>query len=98
MARLYLDDIRSIPIGWHGARTIEDFKAHFEEYGCPEEVSFDHDLSIKATMGDWEQEITGYECAKWMLEAGHRPKKCYVHSMNPVGKKRIELLLKDYGY
>ena len=59
-------------------------------------VSFDHDLTIDDTLGMPRGEITGYDLAKWMFDQGYRPKeRPRVHSMNPVGAKRIRDLIAD---
>jgi len=59
----------------------------------PSFISFDHDL------GDG---LTGYDCAKWLveydLETGLMPAdfSFYVHSQNPVGASNIKNLLNSY--
>lgn len=38
-------------------------------------------------------EKTGYDCAKWLIENGLRPKEYLVHSMNPVGVLNIKFVM-----
>lgn len=89
--RIYIDDVRPCPDGWVLVRTFQELKDLFiktvgEEI---EEISFDHDL------GDGH---TGYDMIRWLSGNRNRlsryPKKTSVHSMNPIGRKRIE----DYDH
>lgn len=77
---------------------------YVESFGVPEFVTFDHDLAdqhyaamLDEVNGkhnvDYGPEKTGYECAKWLVDYCER-KGCrfpdyMVHSMNPIGSKRI---------
>ena len=109
MKKLYLDDVRTPKSkGWYVVRNYNDFVNWITENGLPDEVSFDHDLGdVKVKEGfviveasDWNNEKTGYDCAKWMCEY------CYtnglpippwnVHSANPVGRDNIIQILKKY--
>lgn len=47
-------------------------------------------------------EKTGYDCAKWLVDYCidnklTLPKHVYVHSMNPVGKKNIQMLFTNFN-
>jgi len=46
------------------------------------------------------KEKTGYDCAQWLvdycLDNNVDLPICFVHSMNPVGKENIEILLKNF--
>lgn len=51
-------------------------------------------------MSDKFKEKTGYYCAKWMVDFYKikdqpLPKFIFVHSMNPIGRKKIENLFYD---
>ena len=91
--KLWLDDVRP-PwkygyIGYTWAKTCDEAIA-FLKTGNVTFISLDHDLSEKATMGDWENEKTGYTVVCWMEENNVWPiNGCQVHSMNPVGAKRM---------
>ena len=52
-------------------------------------ISFDHDLGGS---------LTGYDVAKYIVENKCNLTGFTVHSMNPVGAKKIFDLLKHYGY
>jgi len=89
--KIYIDDVRPAPEGWTLVKTFQELKALLiSTVGQEiEEISFDHDL------GDGH---TGYDMIRWLSGNRNRlkryPKKTTVHSMNPVGKKRIE----DYDH
>jgi hypothetical protein len=101
--KLYLDDIRDPAkngcIGWHWAKTAEEAIACLYT-GRVTEASLDHDLSIKATLGEWQSEVTGYDVCVW-LET--HPKfwpvnGVRVHSMNPAGRARMQAVIdRHYG-
>lgn len=88
-------------------RNYEDFCSIILKRGLPSIISFDHDLgpeSYKAVIegrdDDKLEEKTGLDCAKFLIEycLDHRLAlpKCHIHSMNPVGGRRIYDLLMSY--
>lgn len=97
MVKLFLDDERE-PVDKElvTVRNMSDFVMACLDHGCPEYVSFDHDLGYN--------EPTGMDVVKWMirkdLDRGGKfiPQTfCfYVHSQNPIGKKNIESELNNY--
>ena len=62
--------------------------------------SFDHDLGLEDS--EWGEELTGHDCAWYLVELMDEMKtnpntiNYWVHSQNPVGKKNIESLLENY--
>ena len=95
MRRLYIDDIRYPKTkGWVIVRTSADAIQYLKNTGCPDFISFDHDLG-----GD----DTAMKVVKWMVEndlnnPGFIPLdfKFNVHSANPVGAVNIEGYLNAY--
>lgn len=91
MKKLYLDDLRTIPDGYHGVRSYAAFIAYITAYGLPDFISFDHDLGLGES---------GYDCAKWLvnycLDNDLRLPGFAVHSQNPVGKENISMLLLNF--
>lgn len=99
---LFLDDERYPPRpspvsnvrvkSWVIARTYEDAVALVKTRGFPRSVSLDHDLGPR--------QKTGMDFAKWLvnhaMDNGYPYFDVTVHSMNPVGKMNIELLLGQY--
>jgi len=100
MYKLFLDDIR-IPNegGWIIARDMNEAIAIVSEKGCPDVVSFDHDLG-EDELGNIRP--TGYDFAKYLVEQDMNSDiipddfSFVVHSANPVGKVNITLLLNNY--
>ncbi len=92
---LYIDDIRT-PKGHfdHIERSSEGAIRFMNYFGCPEFVSFDHDLGPKDT---------AMQVIKWMVEKdldnpGWIPENFDfgVHSANPVGEANINGYLNAY--
>lgn len=83
--RLWLDDERPTPPGWHGVATAESAIALLAA-GAVVEVSLDHDLGAAAAG-------TGYDVATWIESAAHAGRLgrlvWHVHSANPVGRQRM---------
>lgn len=94
--RLYIDDIR-IPKtpGWEIAKDSASAIEYMKMFGCPDYISFDHDLG-----GD----DTAMIIVKWMVEedldrnGAFIPKgfEFNVHSANPVGAANILGYLNSY--
>jgi hypothetical protein len=94
--KLYIDDIRTPKgNGYIIVRSSESAKEFMENNGCPEYISFDHDLG-----GD----DTAMIVVKWMVEKDLNSNGNFipddfrynVHSANPVGAANIEGYLKSY--
>lgn len=89
---LWLDDLRIPSKEYKWIKDYKEFINHIETYGLPDFISFDHDLG---------EEETGYDCAKWLVEyCLNNDKKLpnfKVHSMNPIGKRNIEYLFKNFN-
>lgn len=77
---IYLDDLRDIPNGFIGARTVEEAKRLFTKY----EVGI---LSLDNDMG--ENQLEGYDLVKYICENGLRADKIYIHTDNPVGRENM---------
>ena len=90
--RLWLDDIRDPAshgyIGWMWVKTAQEAITILASKNVVE-ASLDHDLTINQTKED-----TGYTVVCWMEEHNVWPRdgvRC--HSMNPVGRQRIEAVI-----
>jgi len=60
------------------------------------EISFDHDIASTNIFGD---EVTGYHCLcviekMAMVNSDYKIPKMYVHSANPVGRMRMEKVIR----
>lgn len=95
--KMFIDDERDPPNGetdWIVKRCFTSAMHHIYYNGCPNYISFDHDLATH---------LTGYDVAKEivMLDMHGEVKipddfSFYVHSQNPVGAKNIQAYLDNY--
>lgn len=85
--KVYLDDEREPPPGWHHVRWPDEAIALLET-GVVTELSLDHDL------GD-DERGTGYDVVNWIEEAvatgGFVPPEIKVHSANASARDKMEL-------
>ncbi len=85
--KVYLDDERTTPGGWHRVYWPDEAIALLET-GKVTEISLDHDL------GD-DERGTGYDVVLWIEEAvitkGFVPPKIAVHSANSSARQKMEL-------
>lgn len=82
---IFLDDLRDIPEGFIGARTIEE-ALYLIENNRVHILSLDHDLGM-----DDEGNLlpTGYDLVKYFCKNGLRANKVYLHTSNVVGRKAM---------
>jgi hypothetical protein len=86
-------------------RSYDEFVDCIINNGIPNFVTFDHDLADEHYVAmlqecegkehvDYGVEKSGYDCAKWLVhhcaEIGLMFPNYMVHSMNPIGKERID--------
>jgi hypothetical protein len=85
--KLWLDDCRQAPEGWHWVRTAEEALAWLLT-DTVSEASLDHDLGYVGR-------LTGYDVAVWLeRHPEHYPwDGVVVHSMNPVGAEKMRVAL-----
>ena len=95
--QLFLDDERFPPDGnWIIARTMSVAIECCERMGCPNFISFDHDLG--------ENQANGKDFANWLVEKDLDSRHNFipldfdfnVHSQNPIGKDNIKFFLSQY--
>lgn len=94
-------------------RSYIEFTKWITKNGLPDGICFDHDLgkeveinvrskglSKKAARKLKNEEKTGMDCAKWLVEYcmnnGVELPPWNIHSANPVGKANIEGLLRNF--
>ena len=99
--KMYLDDLRT-PIERFDfiARSYDEAISIIKKYGIPNYISFDHDLGVDRNDNLLK---TGYDLAKWIVDSDlnndlklPQDFTYRVHSQNPVGKRNIIYLLKQY--
>lgn len=91
MFKLWLDDVRPAPDGWHHVMTAPE-AIEVLQTGHVFEVSLDHDLGDNPDAGD------GYQVACWIEEHAHDHTlppihRMAIHSANPVGRARMQMAL-----
>lgn len=83
---LYLDDLRDIPDGFVGVRTMEDAIEGLENYKV-HVLSLDHDLGMDEK-GNLRK--TGYDLVKDLCANGKRAaNRIYLHTDNVVGRENM---------
>lgn len=97
--KLYLDDKRPLPEGYVLALSFDEAVRLVTEKGCPDFISFDHDLGINPD----GSEQNGYDFAKWFVDQDLDGKiniptnfDYKVHSSNPAGVRNIDGIMKGY--
>jgi len=87
--KVYLDDERETPVGWHRVYWPEEAIALLKQ-NIVTEISLDHDL------GD-DEHGTGYDVLLWIEEVvftqGFAPPTIYVHSANTSAKHKMMLAI-----
>lgn len=100
--RMFLDDVRHpswVYPGedvqdWMVCRSVAEALSVIHDLGCPEWISFDHDLG--------DQVPTGYDLAQWLVQQDLDTQfmseefSYDCHSANPVGAANIRNLLDNY--
>lgn len=98
-----MDDERPLPdgyaeAGWTIARTFHEAVTKLELLEF-DEVSLDHDLGQGSVYG--HREMTGYDILNWLvyrkvLNEGYTPPVVHVHTANPVGRDKMDSIVKQY--
>lgn len=106
--KLYIDDIRAAPEGWHLARTVTEAIRILAALEVAE-VSIDHDISHRVMMEDTAHGSVvsrPYPCSEtfepvaWFLREMAKNRclpKITLHSANPAGAKTMAAILADCG-
>lgn len=90
--RVWLDDVRPAPAGWHRVHSVNDAIRLLQTGAAVSEMSLDHDLGDYSGDGG-----DGVKLVLWMAEHECWPDRVRVHSMNPVGRANMEALIARYG-
>lgn len=101
---LWIDDIRD-PVNYINKnnefeiiwiKSFSEFKNYINNKEFPFMIDFDHDLGINEN----NIEENGYDCAKFLIDYcidnNKSLPKFKIHSMNPVGKEKINSLLTNF--
>ncbi len=95
--KLWVDDLRDAPNdSWTVARKVEAAISFLHLYASEiTEISLDHDIENRP------DDETFYPIALYIAGAGERFRKLntiILHTINPLGAKRMESVLKDAGW
>lgn len=85
--KLFVDDMRKAPEGWHVARSNERAIALLAK-GFVDEVSLDHDI-----IGSPEESFTPVAYYISVMPESLRPKIVYIHTGNETGYRKMEAIL-----
>lgn len=81
-------------------KKYHEFVSWITENGLPDAICFDHDLSDIHIKKSTYKELTGMDCAKWLVEYcldnNVKLPKYNIQSSNPAGKDNIDGLLKGF--
>ena len=108
--KLFIDDLREV-CDIYPCSMAKDFiivrdyssaVSFMNTFGCPQYVSFDHDLGEQ--VGESGEELNGFRIAQWMVNNDLDLNGTFipndfgflVHSANPIGKINITGLLNNY--
>ncbi len=85
---------------WVIVKNYDEFVKFIIDNPMPKLISFDHDLSDEHYGGDYSKEMTGKDCADFLVNFCIDKKvdlpKILIHSQNPGGKLRIDSVFKTY--
>lgn len=92
--KMFIDDLRKAPNDYIVCRSSKEAISFVKENGCPEFISFDHDLG---------GEDTSMIFVDWLINAALDGSVSipdgfdyWIHSANPIGAKNIEIKLGNF--
>lgn len=97
--RLYVDDIRRCPDGWHLVRSVTEAIRILATMEV-EEISLDHDIAHYKQVGEAGLSVAfdcneTYEAVAWYLALMPSDKRpiIHIHTANPVGEEKMRAIL-----
>ena len=94
--KLFVDDLRDCPEGWHVARTVSEAIRVLATMPV-ERVSLDHDIAFQGRHGI---ELETFEGVAWYIAAmcvDKRPLGVVIHTGNPTAASRMAGILEMAG-
>lgn len=94
--KLFVDDIRDAPEGWHLVRTVtEAIRALATAPVTITEVSCDHDITHHGmTCPETFEPVIRYIA---LMPSDRRPLKVRIHTANAVGARKLKKIIQDAG-
>lgn len=88
--KIWIDDIRSVPEGYVGIKSVNEFIDYIEKhgYGGIGLIDTDHDA------GDYQEDGGDYvKCFDYLRSIGAKNLTIHIHSANPVGANHIRQII-----
>lgn len=100
--KLWVDDIRKAPEGWHHAKTVTEAIRVLDTMEV-EEVSLDHDISMKVSVGFGDPRPFAspetFEPVARFIAAKYRPGlPITLHTASSVGADKMAWILREVGH
>lgn len=106
--KLFVDDIRKCPKGWHLARTVTEAIRIIDTVDYLEEISIDHDISHDVSVpgspimkpypcGETFEPVVRFIVRVYGLNWDVEIPKITLHTANPVGAGKMRELLQEVG-
>jgi hypothetical protein len=94
--KLFVDDYRNAPEGWHLAKTVTEAIRLLSGVMYWDAVSLDHDIIYREGKHSFSEE-TFATVARYIaiMPKDKLPKVVYIHTSNPRGANDMEEILKD---
>lgn len=93
--KLFVDDLRECPEGWHPARTVTEAVRVLATMPVAV-ISLDHDIEMQDYSGRRFNSMETFATVAFYLavmDPGDRPKKVFIHTANPDGAKKMDSIL-----
>lgn len=92
--KIWVDDLRPVPVGYEGTKSVDDTIALIEEIesagGIVELLDLDHDLGEYAQFGGDAIKILDYLAERETFYP------IAIHTANPVGRANMERMIERY--
>lgn len=99
--KLWADDIRAAPVGWHWAKTVTEAVRILASLDVTD-VSLDHDISHDIMMDSGRVVCRPFPCGEtfepvaWFIVFKNKPMRVNIHTANPAGAERLKGILEHF--
>lgn len=105
MNKIWLDDMRPAPEGYHWVKNYDEAIAAWNKYGTPDIASLDHDLWGWTAYVPGVKEYSGYDFTRWLCgdnpadeDSGRWPHiQLSIHTDRTDGRENMAQLIEAYG-
>lgn len=104
MIKIWVDDCRPAPFGYHWVRSVDEAKTAITDYELMLKVSGGKDyykielIDLDHDAGDYVEQGGDYvKLLDWLEETG-RNYPIRIHSMNPVGRGNMRRIIRANGW